>query len=59
MDDTKYKINACCVNCDFRGDVEIKKGTKIEDEKCPNCGCQTITKQPIYGRLTAAQEDNK
>ena len=59
MGEDKYEINVQCNNCDFKGNIEVKKGTKIEDEKCPNCGCQTITKQPIYSRLTAAQEDNK
>lgn len=55
-----YSIPLLCVNCgnkfiddepDFYPDpftinppIEVKKGTKIADVKCPVCGCQTLTR---------------
>jgi translation initiation factor 2 beta subunit (eIF-2beta)/eIF-5 len=39
-----YYIYVDCRNCNERSHPEIKRGQKIEDEKCPNCGCQTLRK---------------
>jgi hypothetical protein len=34
-----YTTKEClCENCDFSGDVEIRKGVKINDAACSNCG---------------------
>ena len=33
-----YKQKVFCKNCDFRKEIDIKKGTAIGDAECPNCG---------------------
>ncbi len=33
-----YKITVLCTRCDFRGEISLEKGKKIEDQKCENCG---------------------
>lgn len=47
-----YKIDALCLNCDWRGEVEIPKGTPCEKgkplgqtAKCPDCECFTLVRQ--------------
>ena len=39
-----YTITVECDNCDYEGEAEIPKGTKVADGDCPNCGCQTVVK---------------
>ncbi len=38
-----YPIKGCaCKNCSFDGDVEVQKGTMLENAACPECqntGC--------------------
>lgn len=37
-----YVANVTCTNCQYNGSINIKKGTKVADESCPNCGCKTL-----------------
>lgn len=37
-----YDANVVCLNCGTQGNMEIKKGTRVEDIKCANCGCYTL-----------------
>lgn len=39
-----YSIEVACNNCNFRGKVQIPKGTPVAGSLCPNCGCQTVVK---------------
>jgi rRNA maturation protein Nop10 len=45
-----YTIEAACPNCDWRGKVEIPKGTPIpkgdtiDAAVCPNCECYTLVR---------------
>ncbi len=43
MPDT-YNLKAFCSNCEFRGNVEIPRGTPFEKHPCPTCGVAGITK---------------
>lgn len=38
-----YYANVSCSNCNYSGGLNIKKGTKITEESCPNCGCKTLS----------------
>lgn len=38
-DTDKYKTPVWCLNCGFRGRVEITKGHLIGQRVCPYCGC--------------------
>jgi hypothetical protein len=40
-DDT-YQVAIICINCDFRGKTDIKKGTQIKENACPRCGNKTM-----------------
>jgi len=40
-DDT-YQATVICLNCDFRGKIDIKKGTQIKENTCPRCGNRTM-----------------
>jgi len=40
----KYSIQVKCSNCGYSGTVEILKGVRVEDERCPICGCRTLHK---------------
>lgn len=37
-----YQATVICLNCDFRGQVDIKKGTQIGESACPRCGNKTM-----------------
>lgn len=51
MNEEKYKEKVICENCGFDGEIEIPKGTRINDMECQNCGCQDLTKKPIYRHM--------
>lgn len=51
MNEEKYKAKVICGNCGFDEEIEIPKGTKIDDMECPHCGCQDLTKKQIYTRM--------
>ncbi|MBI2038914.1 MAG: hypothetical protein HYT22_01360 [Candidatus Niyogibacteria bacterium] len=33
-----YKLKVFCVNCNFKGEIEIPKGVAYKSQECPNCG---------------------
>lgn len=37
-----YKVKAVCNNCEWEGEVEIQKGTRVEEQPCPQCGCAAL-----------------
>jgi Zn finger protein HypA/HybF involved in hydrogenase expression len=37
-----YRIEFMCRNCGEEGNLDIPKGTKLEDMPCPNCDCKTL-----------------
>lgn len=39
-----YSMFCACENCDYEGDTDIPRGTKVTDAECPECGCITIFK---------------
>lgn len=39
-----YKISIYCENCEYHGEADIPKGTKVADGECPQCGCGTVVK---------------
>lgn len=42
MENNSYKTKVTCDNCNFVGDVDIEKGTKVSDSSCPDCGCKEL-----------------
>ncbi len=42
-----YDIYVYCTNCNYHGRIDIKKGSKVNGENCPNCGCETLVKNEI------------
>lgn len=39
-----YQVSAECINCDFKGKINILKGRKLRTQKCPECGCESLSK---------------
>jgi Zn finger protein HypA/HybF involved in hydrogenase expression len=37
-----YDIKFFCRNCEETGNLEIPRGTKLEDMSCPHCRCKTL-----------------
>ena len=37
-----YKQEVICGNCDYHKIIEIILGKQVYEEKCPNCGCNTL-----------------
>lgn len=33
-----YTVEAHCLNCDFSGKIEIRKGMKVIETECTTCG---------------------
>ena len=44
MSDKSYQTPVICENCDFKGKIEIPKGTEIREALCPKCGNKTLRK---------------
>jgi len=44
MTDKTYQIAVICENCDFKGEIDISKGTQIKEAICPKCGNKTLRK---------------
>lgn len=57
MENATYKLNVICKNCKFEGEHIIKRGVKLDDAECPNCGCQTLIQKLGRARMTFRQED--
>ena len=51
MADKTYRVGVVCVNCDFRGEIDIPKGTQIKEAPCPECGNKTLRKS-LAGEVT-------
>lgn len=41
MDNT-YKVRVGCVNCGEFNTIEVRKGDRVTEELCPNCGCEAL-----------------
>lgn len=41
-EETHYIVKIKCFNCGIKKRIEIQKGTRVDDNKCPNCGCRSI-----------------
>lgn len=39
-----YRAKVYCANCDFREEINIQKGKKINDTECPKCGTAELNK---------------
>lgn len=49
MEKNTYKQNVLCINCNFKDVIDIVKGIKIEEAKCPNCGNDSLERDdPIH-----------
>lgn len=54
-----YTIQVACANCDFKGDIELLKGTLSSGlHECPNCLCRTANKVNAVSSLPVIR-DNK
>ncbi len=40
-----HQVEAECISCSFKGTIEVKKGKKIYDMSCSECGKKTLTKR--------------
>jgi transcription elongation factor Elf1 len=40
-----YGVNAECISCSFKGSIEVKKGKKIYEMSCSECGNKTLKKR--------------
>jgi len=52
-----YNQDVVCKNCSFDSAVNIPLGIKVEDFKCPNCGCKELLKKMKPIRLVPHVED--
>lgn len=43
---TTYKAYVFCANCGFRKQIDIPRGSLINDVSCPNCGNSTLEIDP-------------
>ena len=50
-----YKVYIICRNCDYGKsplamwggrEIDVPKGKKVKDLKCPNCGCKELYNSP-------------
>jgi len=57
MSDETYKIEVRCKNCDFDGEVEIKKGFAVKDRECPRCELLTLVKKLRGVRMSVKREN--
>lgn len=39
----KYDVTLSCSNCGQTNSYSVMKGTKVSEEHCSNCECQTLT----------------
>jgi len=39
-----YTMDVACSNCEWEGEANIPKGTKVNDAACPQCGCVELFK---------------
>ena len=42
--DETYQMPVICYNCDFKGEIDIPKGTQAQETLCPKCGNKTLRK---------------
>ena len=40
-----HEIDTKCVSCSFKGGIEVKKGEKIYEMSCTECGKKTLRKR--------------
>lgn len=40
-----HEIDTECVSCSFKGSIEVKKGEKIYEMNCSECGKKTLRKR--------------
>ena len=46
LNDTEYyEVSVACSNCGYTGNISIKKGTPITEEKCLHCKCKTLIRR--------------
>lgn len=53
MSQDTYSLPVACINCDWQGDITLKKGEEFNiltikfgsSNNCPHCGCNTLTKR--------------
>lgn len=47
MSDTEtYTVEVICDNCGQTSKIETPKGEFVSNQRCPNCGCQTVRLTP-------------
>lgn len=39
-----YSVRVKCFNCGLKKRIEVQRGVRVDDSKCPNCGCRSIDK---------------
>jgi ssDNA-binding Zn-finger/Zn-ribbon topoisomerase 1 len=39
MEKESYKAKVWCHNCGLNREIELRKGVRVEDGECPDCGC--------------------
>lgn len=42
-----YSQKVVCGNCHHETTIEIPKGNRISDERCPRCDCKTVHIVPV------------
>ena len=42
MKKTNYTAQIRCYNCGYVGELAIKKGQKVDTQKCPKCECKEL-----------------
>lgn len=40
-----HQVNAECISCSFKGSIEVRKGKKIHEMGCSECGKKTLRKR--------------
>lgn len=50
-----HQVNAECISCSFKGNIEVKKGKKIYEMSCSECGNKTLRKSKMKCKIIDCQ----
>ncbi|HEY4481049.1 MAG: hypothetical protein UV53_C0007G0005 [Candidatus Azambacteria bacterium GW2011_GWE1_42_9] len=54
-----YKAKVFCKNCDFKGEINIPEGVKIEEYDCSKCKNKELERVNEPARLVPNSQNNK
>jgi len=51
-----HQVNAECVSCSYKGSIEVKKGKKIYDLRCSECGKKKLRERRRTRRIKSHEQ---